>query len=99
MAENKEKKEKEKNKIPTAQKRDIRNAKRYALNKAFKSKVRTVQRRFEDALEAGEKEAIQETLDGVYSFMDKGVKRGIYKINKANRTKKRSSIKAAAKIA
>jgi small subunit ribosomal protein S20 len=96
MADDKEKK---KTKLPTAQKRDIRNAKHYAINKTFKSRVRSAQRSFDEALKAGEKEAIQETLNGVYSLMDKGVKRGIYKLNKASRTKKRSTVLAAAKIA
>ena len=83
MAEEKGKKTKR----PTAQKRDIRNAKRREINKAFKSKVRTAIRGLEGSLKSGGKESVSEELNAVYSLMDQGVKRGVYKLNKANRTK------------
>jgi len=90
----KEKEEKKKVKRPTAQKRDIRNSKRRLLNKSFKSQVRTAMRSFEDALKAKDKDQIQQALNGVYSMMDKGVKRNIYKRNKAARIKARASQQA-----
>ncbi|MCH9627748.1 MAG: hypothetical protein S4CHLAM2_13910 [Chlamydiales bacterium] len=83
----KEEKKKAKTKRPTAQKRDIRNSKRRLINKAFKSRVRTAMRSLEDALKGDDKEQIQHALNTVYSMMDKGVKRGIYKRNKAARVK------------
>ena len=85
-------KEAKKKKCPTAQKRIKQNKKRHALNRSFKSKVRTTIRSFENALSAGEKEKMQSTLHAVYSLMDKGVKKGIYKENKAARVKSHISI-------
>ena len=88
-----------KTKRPTAEKRMIQNAKRNLINKAFKSRVRTAVRAFESALEKSEAELIQTSLSQVYSFMDKAVKRGLIKINKASRTKERFAAKAATKLA
>lgn len=93
----KEKEEVKKVKRPTALKRDIQNEKRRLINKAFKSKVRTAVRGFEESLTKGEPEAIKDKLNEVYSLMDKGVKKGIYKINKASRTKSRLTARVAAK--
>lgn len=91
--------EKKKTKCPTALKRDIRNDKRRLINKNFKSRARTVLRRFEEALQAGDPSEIESRLSQVYSFMDKGVKRNIYKKNKASRTKARMTARAQAKLA
>lgn len=88
--------EKKKTKRPTAQKRDIRNSKQRLINKVFKSQVRTAMRSFEEALKGNDKEKIQQSLSSVYSMMDKGVKRGIYKHNKAARVKARTTQKVLA---
>ena len=80
-------KEAKKKKVPTPQKRIIQDTKRRALNRSFKSSVRTAINAFEKALSAGEKEKMQSALNTVYSLMDKGVKKGIYKQNKAARVK------------
>lgn len=97
MAEDKKNK---KTKRPTAQKRDIRNEKRRVVNKCFKSRVRTAQRRFLDAVSTGkEASVVKELLSDVYSLMDKGVKRGLYKRNKADRTKARCTARAKAALA
>lgn len=85
-------------KSPTPLKRDIQNEKRRLRNKAFKSSLRTAVRQFEEALPKGEDAAIKEYLNNVYSMMDKGVKRGIYKLNKASRTKSRLAARAVAKV-
>jgi len=92
------KEEKKKTKRPTAQKRDIRNSKRREINKSFKSRVRTAMRTFEDALKAKDKDQIQQALNSVYSMMDKGVKRGIYKRNKAARIKASTNQKMLAQV-
>lgn len=89
---------KEKVKRPTPLKRDIQNEKRRLRNKAFKSSVRTAIRQFEENLPKGEEAVIKEHLDNVYSMMDKGVKRGVYKLNKASRTKSRLAARAVAKV-
>jgi small subunit ribosomal protein S20 len=86
---------KKKNRRPTALKRDIQNEKKRLLNKAFKSKVRTAMNSFESAVKTQEKDQISTALSHVYSLMDKGVKRGLYKENKAARTKARFFKKAA----
>jgi small subunit ribosomal protein S20 len=89
--------ENKKVKRPMALKRVIQNEKRALINKAFKSRVRTAVRKFQGALLAGEEAAVKEELSGVYSMVDKGVKRGIFKQNKANRIKKRFSLQVAKK--
>lgn len=85
MAE--QRKDAKKKKCPTAQKRVKQSEKCRALNRSFKSSVRTAINAFERALSDGKKEGIQSALSKVYSLMDKGVKKGIYKENKAARTK------------
>lgn len=85
MAE--EKKEAAKVKRPTALKRDLQNAKKCIHNRAFKSRVRTAVRSLEEAVT--KKQDTKDSLSLVYSLMDKGVKTGIYTINKANRVKSR----------
>jgi small subunit ribosomal protein S20 len=84
-------------KRPTPLKRDIQNEKRRLQNKSFKSGVRTAVRKFEEALPKGDQATIKQNLDEVYSMMDKGVKRGIFKLNKASRTKARLTARAFAK--
>ena len=89
--------QKKKTKRPTALKRDIQNEKRREINRQFKSQVRTAVRRFEKSLENIDPAQLPEALNAVYSLMDKGVKRGIYKLNKASRVKARFCARAAAK--
>lgn len=88
---------KTKEKRPTPLKRDDQNEKRRVRNKAFKSSVRTAIRKFEETLPKGDNSAIKQELDAVYSIMDIGVKKGVFKINKASRTKARLAARAAAK--
>lgn len=96
MADAKNKsKETAKTKRPTAEKRNIRNEKHRLINKAFKSNVRTAMRAFEEAVQSNDPAAIQARLSSVYSVMDKGVKRGVFKINHASRTKLRACKKAS----
>jgi small subunit ribosomal protein S20 len=83
------KEEKPKTKRPTALKRDLRNEKMRIINKSFKSNVRTTMRTFEEALQGQDKNRIQTALNEIYSVMDLGVKRGVYKPNKAARIKSR----------
>ncbi len=84
-----------KTKKPTALKRDIQNVTRRDINRGFKSEVRTITRNFETSLKAGKAEDVTANLSKLYSLMDKGVKRGIYKKNKASRTKARLCARAA----
>lgn len=93
MGKEKEEESKVKQKRPTAIKRDIRNGKHRMINKSFKSNTRTTMRSFHEALESKDKERIQTELRNFYSAMDKGVKRGVYKPNKAARLKARATQK------
>ncbi len=88
MAEEKKEGPKKK-KCPTAIKRMKQNKESNLRNNSFKSRVRTAVRSFEAALSAKDKDKMQEALKSFYSLMDKGVKNGIYKENKAARTKSR----------
>ncbi len=88
------KKEKKK-KMATAQKRMIQDKKKRMANRSFKSRVRRTIRFFETALSSGEKENVTHSLRTVYSLMDKGIKKGIYKKNKAARVKSHLTLKAA----
>lgn len=77
-------------KRPTALKRKIQSDKRNLINRAFKASVQTSIRFFNEALKnANEPGQIKEKLSLVYSLMDKGVKKGIFKKQKAARTKRR----------
>ena len=87
---------KAKQKRPTALKRDLQNSKKRLANKAFKSQIRTAIRHFEGTLIEKDEKKTSEALKGIYSLMDKGVKRGLYKLNKASRTKSRLAARAKA---
>lgn len=82
-------------KRPTAEKRMIQNVKKRQQNREFKSQVRTAMRRFEDTLTSGNKDQVQEKINVIFSLMDKGVKKGVFKLNKASRTKSRLTAKMA----
>lgn len=69
-----------KKKRPTADKRLLQDAKKRLQNRIFKSRVRTATRTFEEGKS-------NETLSPLISLLDKGVKRGVYKPNKAARLK------------
>ena len=81
-----------KKKLPTALKRIKQDEKRNLRNRSFKSSVRTAIRTFEGALSSKDQEKIQKALSAVYSLMDRGVKQGVYKKNKAARTKQRMTL-------
>lgn len=88
--------EKKKERIPSAKKRDLQSEKRRLANRSYRSKVLTAIRSFDQALEQKEPaEAVKAKLDTVFSLMDRGVKKGIYKVSKAARTKSRLSARRA----
>jgi len=82
-------------KTPTAQKRDLQNEKKRVANRNFKSQVRTAIRTFQDAVAKKDETQIKTLLNTVYGLMDKGVKKGVFKLNKASRTKSRLAAKSA----
>ncbi len=87
---------KKQTKRPTAQKRILQNIKKARINKSFKTHAKTTIRSFEEALANNDTAALPEKLKAVHSVMDKGVKRNIFKLNKASRIKSKSTAKVAA---
>jgi small subunit ribosomal protein S20 len=80
-------------KTPTAIKREVQNEKGRIRNKAFRSQVSTAIKLCREA----DSSAVQTSLSVVYSLMDKGVKKGIFKKNKADRFKSRMTRRVTAK--
>jgi len=75
---------------PSALKRDLQNKKKRLRNRSYRASVLTSIRALENALNQKEApESIKTKLNGIYSIMDKGVKRGVYNSQKAARTKSR----------
>jgi small subunit ribosomal protein S20 len=74
---------------PSALKRDLQSKKRNIRNRSFKAKVNTAVRSFHETVSQKDSTAVKSKLSNVYSLMDKGVKKGIFKMNKANRVKSR----------
>ncbi len=89
---------KEKVKRPTALKRDLQNKKKRLSNKIYKSQVRTAIRSFHEAVTKNDQTDANGKLNEVYSILDKCVKIGIFKLNKASRTKSRLAARAVAKV-
>ncbi|OGN55445.1 MAG: 30S ribosomal protein S20 [Chlamydiae bacterium RIFCSPHIGHO2_12_FULL_44_59] len=84
--------EKKKVRQPSALKRKLQSDKRKTRNRSYKASVRTSIRSLESSIQDKEApEAVKAKLNQIYSLMDKGVKRGIYKPQKAARTKSRLS--------
>lgn len=89
MAEQ-EKKKGAKTKLSSAKKRHIQSEARRLRNRTFRSAVLTATRAYREAVEKKEApEAIRAKLSKIHSLMDKGVKKGVFKPNRASRTKSR----------
>mgnify|MGYP001799341652 CR=1 FL=1 len=83
-------------KLSTAEKRDKQNVKKNLQNRSFKAKTKTALVRLEKSLEEkAEASTKAKHLNALYSLMDKGVKKGIFKKNKAARTKAKYAAKVA----
>ncbi len=80
--------QKKRKKCPTSQKRVRQDQKKRAVNRSFKSRLRTAMSCFKKALDEQETEKVHLAKRAVYSLVDKGAKKGIYKKNKAARVKK-----------
>jgi len=90
MAEKKDE-VKKKTKRPTALKRNMQSIKCNQRNRSFKARVATTLRSFKELLPKNDKAATQVKLNEVYSLLDKGVKKGVFKLNKARRLKEQMS--------
>lgn len=97
MAEDKAgKKTEAKAKKPSALKRNLQSEKKRNSNKSYRASVLTSVRALESSINQKESpETIKTKLNEIYSLMDKGVKRGIYKPQKAARTKSRLTARCA----
>ncbi len=77
-------------KRPSALKRDMQNEKQRLRNRSFRAEVLTSIRGLQNSISQKEPaEVLKTKLNEIYSLVDKGVKRGVYKPNKAARTKSR----------
>ncbi|MGR3621095.1 30S ribosomal protein S20 [Pseudophaeobacter sp.] len=70
---------------PQAKKRARQNEKRFAVNKARRSRIRTYLRKVEEALESGDKAAATEALRAAQPEIMRGVTKGVYHKNTASR--------------
>jgi small subunit ribosomal protein S20 len=86
--------EKKKNgRVSSAKKRDKQSLKARLSNRSFKTTVSTAIRSFEEAISKGDQNLTKERLSDLFSLLDKGVKTGRFKLNKAARTKSRLTAK------
>jgi len=69
---------------------------RRSKNRAEKSQVNTVHKKFLDAVTAGDKAKAQAVFSEFCSVLDKTLKHGVVKANLVNRTKSRAAKKLAA---
>ncbi|MCX6989307.1 MAG: 30S ribosomal protein S20 [Chlamydiia bacterium] len=81
---------------PSALKRDLQSEKKRLRNKTYKSTVSSAIKSFQTSLSQKDIPATQDKFQLVCSLMDKGVKKGIFPKNKANRTKSTLSQKVSA---
>ncbi len=86
-----EQKKDKKQRRPSAKKRDIQSAKSRMQNRSFKSRFKTAVRTLEKQVSEKNETDAKTQLNTVYSLLDKGVKLGIYKLNKASRLKSKLS--------
>ena len=70
---------------PQAKKRARQNEKRFAVNKARRSRIRTYLRKVEEALESGDKAAATVALRAAQPEIMRGVTKGVYHKNTASR--------------
>ncbi len=84
---------------PQAKKRARQNEKRYAVNKARRSRIRTTLRKVEEAIASGNHEAATAALKEAQPTLMKGVTKGVLHKNTASRKMSRlaSRVKALSK--
>ena len=70
---------------PQSKKRVRQNARRTAINKARRSRIRTFIRKVEEAITAGDKEAAQTALRAAQPELMRGVSKGVFHKNTAAR--------------
>jgi small subunit ribosomal protein S20 len=81
---------------PQAKKRARQNERRFAVNKARRSRIRTYIRRVEEAIESGDKDAASAALRAAQPELMRGVSKGVYHKNTAARKVSRLSARVKA---
>jgi small subunit ribosomal protein S20 len=76
-----------KTKRPTALKRHLQSLRRRSQNRAFRAQVKSAIREAE--LQQPNPAELEQAIKRVYSLVDRGVKRGVFKVNRAARLKSR----------
>ena len=81
---------------PQAKKRALQNQRRFAVNKARRSRIRTFLRNVEEAIASGDKSAAQTALRAAQPELMRGVTKGIVHKNTAARKMSRLSSRVKA---
>lgn len=81
---------------PQSKKRARQNERRFAVNKARRSRIRTHLRKVEEAIASGDKEAANEALRTAQPELMRGVTKGVYHKNTAARKMSRLSSRVKA---
>lgn len=76
---------------PQSKKRARQNARKFAVNKARRSRIRTHLRKVEEAIESGDKDAATAALRAAQPELMRGVTKGVYHKNTAARKMSRLS--------
>ena len=76
---------------PQAKKRALQNARRYEINRARRSRIRTFLRKVEEALASGDKAAAETALRAAQPELMRGVTKGVLHKNTAARKMSRLS--------
>jgi small subunit ribosomal protein S20 len=79
-----------------SKKRARQNEKRYAVNKARRSRIRTYLRKVEEAIASGDKEAAAAALRATQPELMRGVTKGVFHKNTAARKMSRLSARVKA---
>lgn len=81
---------------PQAKKRARQNEKRFAVNKARRSRIRTFLRKVEEAIAGGDQKAAESALRMAQPELMRGVTKGVYHKNTASRKMSRLSARVKA---
>ena len=81
---------------PQSKKRARQNERRYAINKARRSRIRTQLRKVEEAIASGDKDAAATALREAQPELMRGVTKGVYHKNTAARKMSRLSARVKA---
>ena len=76
---------------PQSKKRARQNEKRFAVNKARRSRIRTYIRKVEEAIASGDQDAAAAALKAAQPELMRGVTKGVFHKNTASRTISRLS--------